>query len=62
MKCNVGKTDKIIRVVLGVIIAAIGIYYQSWWGLLSIIPIGTAISGFCGLYKPFGINTCKIDK
>jgi hypothetical protein len=59
MKCNVGKTDKIIRVIIGLIIAAIGVYYQSWWGLLAIIPIGTAITGFCGPYKLLGINTCR---
>jgi len=59
MKCNVGKTDKIIRWTIGIVIAAVGLYYQSWWGLLAIIPIGTAILGFCTLYVPFNINTCK---
>ncbi|WP_351125036.1 DUF2892 domain-containing protein, partial [Shewanella sp. T24-MNA-CIBAN-0130] len=32
MKCNIGKTDKIIRVILGACIIAVGVYYQSWWG------------------------------
>ena len=59
MKCNVGKTDKIIRWVIGIVIAILGIYYQSWWGLLAIIPIATAIFGFCGLYVPLKINTCE---
>jgi hypothetical protein len=59
MKCNVGKTDKIIRWVIGIIIAAVGWYYQSWWGLLAIIPIATAIFGFCSLYVPLKINTCE---
>jgi hypothetical protein len=59
MICNVGKIDKSIRLIIGVVIAVLGLYYQSWWGLLAIIPIATAIFGFCTLYIPFKINTCK---
>jgi Protein of unknown function (DUF2892). len=59
MICNVGKIDKSIRLIIGVVIAVLGLYYQSWWGLLAIIPILTAIFGFCALYIPFKINTCK---
>lgn len=59
MKCNIGKTDKIIRWIAGIIIAALGLYYQSWWGLIAIIPIATAILGYCPAYWPLKINTCK---
>jgi hypothetical protein len=59
MICNVGKIDKSIRLIIGVVIAVLGLYYQSWWGLLAIIPILTAIFGFCPLYILFKINTCK---
>jgi hypothetical protein len=59
MKTNVGKTDKSIRIILGIIIAAAGIYYQSLWGLAAIIPFATAFTGFCPLYSILGINTCK---
>lgn len=59
MICNVGKIDKSVRLIIGVVIAALGFYYSSWWGLLAIIPIATAIFGFCTLYIPFKINTCK---
>ncbi len=59
MKTNVGKQDKTIRIILGLLIAAGGIYYQSWWGLLAIIPFVTAFSGFCPLYSVLGIQTCK---
>jgi len=52
MKCNVGKTDKIIRWIIGIVIVALGLYYKSWWGLLAIIPILTALFGFCALYIP----------
>jgi hypothetical protein len=59
MKKNVGKADKYIRIGVGVIIIAAGIYYQSWWGLVAIIPLATAFANRCGLYLPFGISTCE---
>ena len=58
MKKNVGTTDKIIRIVLGLGIAGTGIYFQSWWGLLAIVPLTTAFISFCGLYALLGISTC----
>jgi hypothetical protein len=27
---------------------------------LGLIPLVTAFTGICGLYLPFGINTCKV--
>jgi hypothetical protein len=59
MKSNVGNTDKIIRLVLAVLIAALGLYFKSWWGLVAIVPLFTALSSFCPLYKFFGLNTCS---
>jgi hypothetical protein len=59
MKTNVGKTDKTIRIILGLLIASMGIYFQSWWGLLAAIPFVTGFSGFCPLYSMLGIQTCK---
>ena len=62
-RSNVGYTDRVIRAVAGVaIILAGGFYFKTWLGLLGLIPIFTAFTGFCGLYLPFGINTCKIPK
>ena len=61
MKCNVGKIDKIVRIVLGLAIIAVGVYFKSWWGAVGLIPIVTAGCGNCPLYTPFGISTCKTD-
>lgn len=61
MKLNVGSTERIIRVVAGVAILAVGAYYQSWWGLIGLVPIATGGVGFCPAYLPFGISTCKTD-
>lgn len=61
--CNVGKTDKIVRVILGIAIMLIGfLVFNSWWGLLGLGPIFSAIIGRCSFYLPFNINTTKYDK
>ncbi|MDK2776737.1 MAG: DUF2892 domain-containing protein [Pseudomonadota bacterium] len=59
MQCNVGKTDRVIRLVLGIVIIALGLGYQSWWGLIGVVPLLTAALGWCPAYLPFGISTCK---
>lgn len=59
---NIGKTDRIVRVVLGIFLLISGL--QSW------SPITLFLSGFCfyeafatwcGFYAVFGANTCKIN-
>lgn len=59
MKKNVGNIDRIIRIIIGVLIGVVGIMYNSWWGLIGIIPILTAIINYCPLYCPFKISTTK---
>jgi len=59
MKCNVGKTDRIIRIVIGLGIAIVGIVFKSYWGLIGIPVLATGIFGYCGLYPLLKINTNK---
>lgn len=59
MKCNVGQTDRIIRISLAALIAALGLYFSSWWGLVGIVPLATGLSLFCPIYKIFGVSTCS---
>jgi predicted RND superfamily exporter protein len=59
MKQNIGKTDKNIRLFFGILIAALGVYFKSWWGLLAILPLLTALITVCPLYKLIGIKTNK---
>jgi uncharacterized membrane protein YfcA len=60
MKINVGTTDRILRIVLGLALIAgavsgmIGI-----WGWLGLIPLATGSFRFCPAYLPFGISTCR---
>lgn len=65
MKCNVGKTDRIIRIVIGLAILIVHyIYYAITgyycvWANLGYIPLLTGLFRICPLYIPFKINTNK---
>ncbi len=45
MKKNVGSADKIVRIVLGVLIAVWGIIAQNWLGLIADHSISNCIYG-----------------
>lgn len=62
MTKNIGTNDYITRIVVGVIIATTGVYFQSWWGLIAIVPLATAFVGVCPAYLPFKLSTCKTEK
>jgi len=59
MERNVGQTDKIIRAILGVCLIGAGVYFNSWWGALGVVPLLTAAMGMCPIYSVFGISSCK---
>ncbi|HDL03787.1 MAG: DUF2892 domain-containing protein [Candidatus Zixiibacteriota bacterium] len=44
-----------IRFLIGIAIIAIGLINTSWRGLFGLIPVLTALTGFCGIYAPFGV-------
>jgi hypothetical protein len=59
MKCNVGSTDRIIRIVIGLGIAIGGVIFESYWGLIGIVMLATAVFRFCPIYTLFKINTIE---
>ncbi len=59
MKKNVGSIDRWVRIVLGLVIAVLGVIFNSWWGLISIILIGTAIFNFCPIWAIAKISTAE---
>ncbi len=59
MRCNVGKTDRLVRIVAGLAIIGAGIYLQSWWGAIGLIPLATGTLRWCPMYMPLGISTSK---
>ncbi len=57
MKCNVGKMDRLLRIIAGSAMVIAGIYFQNWWGALGMVPIATGLLRWCPAYVPFGIKT-----
>ena len=63
MKCNVGKTDKIIRGVLGVALVLAGLMGAGLLAaIVGVVLLATMTMSFCPLYKIFKISTCKDKK
>jgi hypothetical protein len=66
MSKNENGLDRIIRVVIAIAAiagaAAVGFGTVGAWILLVVagIMLVTAATGFCPLYRVFGISTCKV--
>ena len=61
MKKNVGSIDRWVRIIIGLVIAILGVLFNTWWGLISIIFIGTAIFNFCPIWAITKVSTVKKD-
>ena len=55
---NVGKWDQVIRYIIGfVLIGLVFVGPRTEWGWLGLIPIATALMGWCPLYRVLGISS-----
>ncbi|MEO1049285.1 MAG: DUF2892 domain-containing protein [Bacteroidota bacterium] len=66
MKKNMGSPDRIIRIVVAAIVAAL-FFTNVITGILGIVLMAlagifllTGLVSFCPLYAPFGITTCRV--
>jgi hypothetical protein len=58
MAANIGTPDRVLRIVIGVLlIALVFVGPRTPWGWIGIIPLVTALFGFCPLYALLGIKT-----
>ena len=65
MKQNMGKTDRVLRTVLAVIVLVL--YFSNQLsdlaavilGIFALVFLVTSVLGFCPLYVPLGISTRK---
>jgi hypothetical protein len=61
MTTNVGGLDRALRAAAGVLLLLLGAFGPlGWWGLLGLVPLGTALVGFCPAYTLLGLNTCPL--
>jgi hypothetical protein len=59
MQTNMGRADRIFRIILGgVILGLYGALPAPWkyLTLLGLVPLGSGITGFCPLYAAIGWN------
>jgi hypothetical protein len=68
MTANVGTIDRVVRVVIGslLIAFALGLGFPetgwNWIGWIGVIPILTAIFGYCPAYSLVGLSTCPLAR
>jgi len=60
MKFNIGHTDRVLRVTVGVTLMGLAGYgIVGAWGWIGIIPLVTGVLGNCPAYSLLGMNTAK---
>lgn len=63
MKKNMGKADKMLRMIVALVIGMLYVnktisgFLGDILVLLAIVFVITSLIGFCPLYLPFGLNT-----
>ncbi len=58
MQCNVGKTDRAIRIIAGLVLIALAASnVVGIWGWIGVVPLATGIFRFCPAYTIFGIKS-----
>jgi hypothetical protein len=61
---NVGTIDRVARVVVGLLLIAFAIPIGfpatgwNWVGWIGVVPLLTAVFGYCPAYTLLGITTC----
>lgn len=72
METNVGATDRQLRTALGAVLGTVSLaalaglsglpsVLSPVLGVLSLVLLGTAATGTCGLYTALGVDTCSMQ-
>jgi Protein of unknown function (DUF2892) len=68
MTANVGMINRVIRIVVGILLIAFALRLGfpetgwNWIGWIGVIPIVTAIFGYCPAYTIIGLSTCPLTR
>jgi hypothetical protein len=68
MTANVGMIDRVIRIIVGVLLIAFALRFGfpetgwNWIGWIGVVPILTAIFGYCPAYSVVGLSTCPLTR
>lgn len=64
MDVNVGSIDRVLRIAAGIALLAFALGYifpatgWNWAGWIGVVPILTAVLGWCPAYTLLGMSTC----
>lgn len=59
MPTNVGSIDRVLRIIVGlVLISLVFVGPMTPWGWIGVVPLATALIGYCPAYSILGMNTC----
>jgi len=66
MTMNIGLVDRVLRVIIGVALLWYAMFAApsgyNWIGWIGVIPLATAVVGWCPLYSMLGVSTCPAKK
>jgi hypothetical protein len=63
MKPNIGRTERIVRVVIGVGVLCLAVVGpRASWAYVGILPLLTGLVGWCPPYALLGISTVRESK
>ena len=59
MKINVGSTDRVLRIVIGLVLIGLAATDTvGIWGWIGVVVLLTGVFKFCPGYALFGMSTC----
>jgi O-antigen ligase len=60
---NAGTVDRALRAIVGLVLIALALTGTiGAWGWIGVIPLVTAVLGWCPAYTLLGIKTCPTQK
>ena len=68
MTVNMGMIDRAVRLVVGLLLIAWAIPIGfapggwNWIGWIGVVPVLTALIGWCPAYTLFGMSTCPLKR
>jgi hypothetical protein len=62
MSTNMGTIDRAVRIVIGIGLLSLAFFGpQTPWGYVGLVPLVTALVGYCPAYRLIGIRTCPLN-
>jgi hypothetical protein len=64
MSTNMGTIDRLLRIIAGAALIAWALGFlpgvaPSIWGWIGVVPLLTAVVGYCPAYSIIGVSTCS---